>query len=56
VIKERIPAPLVRDCQAKRRGPLPTAGAIVDRLTYTEGALDECGTRMKKIRQWNDRQ
>lgn len=55
VIKERVPAALVRACPGKQRGPLATTGAIVGRLTYTEAALDTCAAQVDGIRKWNER-
>lgn len=56
VIKLKIPESLLRPCPGKQRGPLPTTQAIVDRLVYTEGALDQCAAQLGKVRDWNSRQ
>lgn len=56
VVRETVPATLTRDCPAKQRGPLPTTQAIVDRLVYTERALDQCSAQVRRVREWSQRQ
>lgn len=53
VIRERVPAALLRPCPGKSRKPIVTTGDIVNRLTYTEGALATCAAQVAKIRKWN---
>jgi len=49
----RVPAALVQPCPAKQRAPLKTTGAIVNRLVYTEGALDRCAAQVDGVRAWD---
>lgn len=56
VIREQVPAALTRPCPKKRRGQLNTTADIVNRLTYTEGALDTCSAQVDGIRVWNEGQ
>lgn len=49
----RAPAALVKPCPKKQRGPLKTTGAVIDRLTYTEGALATCAAQVDGIRKWD---
>lgn len=55
VIRDKVPAALVRPCPRKQRGQLVTTGDIVDRLTYTEGALATCSAQVDGVRKWNER-
>jgi hypothetical protein len=55
IVRVKVPSALTTDCASKQRGPLPTTQQLVDRLVYTEGALDECAAKVRKIRQWNAR-
>ncbi|NGO50410.1 Rz1-like lysis system protein LysC [Allomesorhizobium camelthorni] len=54
VIRETVPAALVRPCPPKSRKPLATTGDLVNRLTYTEGALATCSAQVDGIRKWNE--
>lgn len=56
LIRETVPAPLVRPCPRKQRGPLKSTADIVNRLTWTEGALDTCSAQVEGIRAWNEAQ
>lgn len=53
VSKERVPAALVKPCPKKQRGPLLKTGDIVNRLIYTEGALDRCSAQNDGVRRWD---
>lgn len=53
VIRETVPAALVKPCPKKSRKPLATTGDIVNRLTYTEGALATCAAQVDGVRAWN---
>lgn len=54
VIRERVPAALLRPCPPKSRMLLATTGDLVNRLTYTEGALATCSAQVDGIRRWNE--
>lgn len=54
VIREKVPSAYLRPCPGKSRKPIVTTGDIVDRLTYTEGALATCSAQVAKIKRWND--
>ena len=56
VIRETVPAALVRPCPPKQRGPLKATSDIVNRLTYTEGALAACSAQVDGVRAWNEGQ
>lgn len=56
VIRETVPAALTRPCPPKQRGPLTTTADIVNRLTYTEGALATCAAQVDGVRAWNEGQ
>ena len=56
VIHDQVPGALTRPCPPKRRGHLRTTADIVNRLTYTEGALDTCSAQVDGVRAWNERQ
>ncbi len=56
VVRETVPATLVRPCPAKQRGPLKATADIVNRLTYTEGALATCAAQVDGVRAWNEGQ
>lgn len=52
----KVPASILSlPCDPKRRGKLATTGDVVERLIYTEGALDKCRAKINAIRQWNKR-
>ncbi|RWQ35865.1 MAG: hypothetical protein EOS20_17495 [Mesorhizobium sp.] len=53
VVKETVPAALLKPCPAKQRKPLVTTGDIVNRLIYTEGALAVCAAKVDGVRKWN---
>ena len=53
VIREKIPASLLRPCPGKSRKQLVTTGDIVDRLTQTESALATCSAQVDGVRRWN---
>jgi hypothetical protein len=53
VIREKVPSVLLRPCPPKSRKPVVTTGDIVDRLTYTEGALATCAAQVAAISTWN---
>lgn len=53
VIRESVPAALLRPCPPKQRKPLVTTADVVSRLTYTEAALSTCAAQIDGIRQWN---
>lgn len=53
VVRESVPAALVRPCPPRQRKPLVTTGDIVNRLTYTEGALATCAAQVDGIAKWN---
>lgn len=48
------PAPLLKTCPPKQRGALANVGALVDRLTYTENALDICAAQIKGLQAVNN--
>ena len=52
-VRERVPAALIRPCPAKQRKPLVTTGDLVNRLVYTEGALDTCAAQVAGIARWD---
>ena len=54
VIRLTVPAALTRPCPPKRRGKLITTADIVNRLTYTEGALDTCAAQVDGVGAWNE--
>lgn len=56
VIREQVPATLTRPCPTKRRGPLKTTADIVNRLTWTEGALETCAAQVDGVRAWSEGQ
>lgn len=56
VIREAVPAALIKACPPKQRGPLKTTGDVVNRLTYTEGALATCTAQVDGVRAWNEGQ
>lgn len=56
VVREQVPAALTRPCPKKQRGKLGTTADLVNRLTYTEGALDTCAAQIDGIRAWNEGQ
>lgn len=56
VIREQVPAALTRPCPTKRRGPLKTTADIVNRLTWTEGALETCAAQVDGVRAWSEGQ
>ena len=56
VIREQVPTALTRPCPKKQRGPLNTTADIVNRLIYTEGALDTCSVQVDGVRAWNEGQ
>ena len=56
VVRESVPAALVRACPPKQRGSLKTTGDLVNRLTYTEGALATCAAQVDGVRAWNEGQ
>ncbi len=56
IVREKVPAALVRKCPAKQRGPLKATADIVNRLTYTESALDVCAAQVDGTRAWNEGQ
>ena len=56
VIRETVPAALVRPCPKKQRGSLKTTADVVNRLTYTEGALDTCSAQVDGVRAWSEAQ
>lgn len=56
VIREEVPAALLRPCPPKQRKPLVTTADIVNRLTYTEGALATCAAQVDGVRAWNEGQ
>lgn len=56
VIREAVPAALTKACPPKQRGPLKTTGDVVNRLTYTEGALATCTAQVDGVRAWNEGQ
>jgi hypothetical protein len=56
MIREQVPAALTRPCPKKRRGKLNTTADIVNRLTYTEGALDTCSAQVDGVRAWSEGQ
>lgn len=49
----RVPAALIKPCPPKSRKPLVTTGDVVDRLLYTEGALDVCAAQVRGIAKWD---
>lgn len=52
-----VPDSLLERCRKKKRQPAATqVGVIIDRLRYTEDALDECGARVEAIIDWKARQ
>lgn len=53
VSKERVPAALIKPCPKKQRKPLRATGDIVNRLIYTEGALDSCSAQVDGVRRWD---
>ncbi|WP_292722564.1 hypothetical protein [Mesorhizobium sp.] len=53
MVKETVPAALLKPCPAKQRKPLVTTGDIVNRLIYTEGALAVCAAKVDGVRKWN---
>lgn len=54
VVREQVPAVLLRPCPGKQRKPLVTTADIVNRLTYTEAALATCSAQVEGIRQWSE--
>lgn len=54
VVRESVPAALVRPCPPRQRKPLVTTGDIVNRLIYTEGALATCAAQVDGVRAWNE--
>ena len=56
VVREAVPAALVRPCPTRQRGPLKATADIVNRLTYTEGALATCAAQVDGVRAWNEGQ
>ena len=56
VVRESVPAALVRPCPPGQRKPLVTTGDIINRLTYTEAALATCSAQVDGIRAWNEGQ
>lgn len=52
-VHARVPAALLAPCEKKQRGPLLTTGAIVSRLTFTEGALDRCAAKLAGVAKWD---
>lgn len=56
VVREKVPAALVRPCPPKQRGSLKANADIVNRLTYTEGALATCAAQVDGVRAWNEGQ
>lgn len=56
LVRMKVPASILSlPCDPKRRGKLATTGDVVERLIYTEGALDKCRAKINAIRQWNKR-
>ena len=55
VIRQKVPAALLRPCPRKQRGPIETTGDVIDRLTWTESALATCAAQVDGIRKWNAR-
>jgi hypothetical protein len=53
IIQRKVPAALLKPCPKKQRKPLVTTGDIVNRLIYTEGALDTCSAQVDGIRAWD---
>lgn len=53
IVKERVPAPLVKACPKKQRKPLKTTNDVVNRLIYTEGALAVCAAQIEGVRKWD---
>lgn len=56
IIRDEVPAALLRPCPPKQRKPLVTTADIVNRLTYTEGALATCTAQVDGIREWSEAQ
>lgn len=56
VIREQVPAVLVRPCPPRQRKPLVTTADIVNRLTYTEAALATCSAQVDGVRAWGEGQ
>ncbi len=56
VVRETVPAALLRPCPPKQRGKLTATSDIVNRLTYTEGALATCTAQVDGVRAWNEGQ
>jgi hypothetical protein len=50
VVRETVPAALLLPYPPKSRKPLATTGDVVNRLTYTEGALATCSAQVDGIR------
>ncbi|MFC3208587.1 Rz1-like lysis system protein LysC [Aquamicrobium soli] len=55
VIRETVPTALTRPCLPRQRRPLKATRDIVNRLTYTEGALATCAAQVDGVRAWNER-
>lgn len=56
IIREEVPAALLHPCPPKQRKPLVTTADIVNRLTYTEGALATCAAQVDGVRAWSEGQ
>jgi hypothetical protein len=55
IVREKVPETLTRPCPKKRRTPpISNTQSIVDRLNYTEGALDKCSAQVSAIRKWSE--
>lgn len=56
IIRDEVPAALLRPCPPRQRKPLVTTADIVNRLTYTEGGLAICSAQVDGIRKWSEAQ
>lgn len=49
----RVPPALILPCPPKSRGSLAKTRDVVNRLTYTEAALDTCAAQVRGVAAWD---
>ena len=56
VVKERIPAALIKPCPPPYRKPIETTGGFIERGDQNEAALATCSAQVDGIRAWDQQQ
>ena len=56
MVKEKVPAALIKPCPPPYRKPIETTGGFIERGDQNEAALATCSAQVDGIRAWDQRQ